>query len=117
MGTGTVTTKIELHQLPFWLVSISNILTEKSSFIVVHSKILLIAIDYLEITIIGIFQLVKLVADVLYKSPANNDFIYMVEHRMMDDGIANYIEGLSSSFAARGACAEFKVSTGAPGIS
>jgi len=52
--------------------------------------------------------LVKLVADVLYKSPANNDFIYMVEHRMMDDGIANYIEGLSSSFAARGACAEFK---------
>lgn len=51
----------------------------------------------------------KLVADVLYKSPANNDFIFMVEHKQMDDGIANLIEGMSPKFAARNACNEFKV--------
>ena len=56
-------------------------------------------------------QLVKLVADVLYKSPANNDFIFMVEHKMMDDGIANLIEGMSPKFAQPGACAEFQVGT------
>ena len=58
-----------------------------------------------------ILQLLRLVAEVLYKSPAHNDFIYMAEHRLMDQGIVQFVEGMSYRFASPAACAEFQVNT------
>ena len=55
------------------------------------------------------FQILKLIADILYKSPANNAFIAMVEKHEMDAGIANLIEDMSAKFAATDACQQFQV--------